>query len=51
MIPLHKGRGGNDRPLPLSRRSIPTDTGEPHPIPQRDGKERRDEGERGAKKR
>lgn len=50
MIPLNKGRGGDDRPLLLPRRSIPTDTGEPHPIPQRDGKGWRDEGEKGDEK-
>ena len=50
MIPQHKSGGGNDRPLLLSRRAIPTDTGEPHHIPQRDGKERRDEGEKGGEK-
>lgn len=47
MIPQHKSGGGNYRPLLLPRRSIPTDSGEPQPIPQRDGKEWRDEGERG----
>ena len=52
MIPQHKSGGGNYRPLLLPRRSIPTDSGEPQPIPQRDGKEWRDEGEKGgAKKR
>lgn len=50
MTPQHKSGGGNYRPLLLPRRAIPTDLGEPHPMPQRDGKERGDEGEKGGKK-